>query len=113
MSVKEDAKRNLELAGLFDKDSDYGGMIGDAVMKLVNTHLSEGHSGFSHEMALHLFNKVVTGKALTAAYWDEKKTELDKFAMENMGEPWKPELVEEMLGTRPLATANLKENESR
>ena len=101
MSVREDAKRNLELAGLFDKDSDYGGMLGEAVMKLVNTHLDEGHSGMSHECTLMLFNKVIKGQALTAKYWDEKKAELEKFAAENMGEPWKPELILEMIGERP------------
>lgn len=66
MSVREDAKLNLEMAGLFKDDSDYNGMIGHAVMKLVNTHLDEGHSGMSHEIALHLFNKVIKGEALTA-----------------------------------------------
>lgn len=101
MSVREDAKQNLEMAGLFKKDSDYGGMIGEAVMKLVNTHLDEGHSGMSHKLALHLFNKVINGQALTKEYWDLKKSELDKFAQENMGEPWKEELILEMIGPRP------------
>ena len=101
MSIREEAKRNLEMAGFFSKDSDYGGMLGEAVMKLVNTHFDEGHSGFSHEYALHLFNKVVRGHALTAAYWDLRKEEMNKFAMENMGEPWKQELLEEMIGKRP------------
>lgn len=101
MSIREEAKRNLELAGLFDKDSDYGGMIGDAVMKLVNCHLDEGHSGFSHELTLHIFNKVIKGHALTAKYWDERKVFMEKFSEENMGEPWKPEILKEMLGERP------------
>jgi hypothetical protein len=101
MSVKEEAKRNLELAGLFDKDSDYGGMLGHAVMKLVEAHCSEGHSGFSHELTLQIFNKVIKGHALTAKYWDERKEFMEKFAEENMGEPWKPELMEEMIGPRP------------
>lgn len=101
MSIREDAKKNLEMAGLFKKDSDYGGMIGDAVMKLVNAHLDEGHSGFSHEMSLHIFNKVIKGQALTKEYWDLKKAELDKVALENMGEPWKPAMILEMLGERP------------
>ena len=104
MSVREDAKRNLELAGLFSKESDYNGMIGEAVMKLVNTHLDEGHSGMSHEVALLVFNKVIKGQALTTEYWDEKKKALDDFAMREMGEPWKPELLEEMIGPRPSGT---------
>lgn len=101
MSIKENAKRNLELAGLFDKDSDYGGMIGNAVMKLVETHLNEGHSGFSHQLTLNVFNKVINDKALTSKYWDENKDFMEKFALENMGEPWKPELLIEIIGERP------------
>lgn len=102
MSVRNDAKLNLEMAGLFDKDSDYGGMIGAAVMKLINTHFDEGHSGMSHELTLHIFNKVVRGHALTAKFWDKQKADLDLFAKENMGEPWKDELIEEMIGKRPI-----------
>lgn len=101
MNTREYAKKNLELAGLFDKDSDYGGMLGEAVIKLINTHFDEGHSGMSHEYTLYLFNKVVRGHALTKEYWDLRKAELDKFAEENMGEPWKHELVVEMIGERP------------
>jgi hypothetical protein len=101
MSVSSDAKRNLELAGLFNKDSDYGGMLGKAVLKLVETHFAEGHSGFSHEMAIHIFNKVVKNHALTIEFYNEQKEKLQKFAMENMGEPWKDHLLEEMLGPRP------------
>lgn len=109
MSVREDAKRNLELAGLFDADADYNGMIGTAVMKLVDTHLNEGHSGMSHEMCLYIFNKVIRGQPLTAQYWDEKKAKLEKFAEDNMGEPWKPELLHEMLGDRPIQEENIDE----
>lgn len=102
MSAREDARINLEMAGLFDKDSDYGGMLGEAVMKLVDTHFDEGHSGASHEITLQLFNKVVRGHALSKKYWDFKKAELDKFAQENMGEPWKDFLIKEMIGERPV-----------
>lgn len=101
MSAREEAKRNLEMAGLFDKDSDYGGMLGAAVMRLVDTHFNEGHSGMSHEYCLHLFNKVVRGHALTKEYWDMRKAELDKFAHEHMGEPWRDDLIIEMIGERP------------
>jgi len=102
MSIRDDAQKNLELAGLFDKDSDYNGEIAHAVMRLVNCHLGEGHSGMSHEYALMLFNKVIRNQALTKKFWDMKKAELDKFAEENMGEPWNQELIEEMIGKRPM-----------
>ena len=101
MSERENAKKNLEMAGLLDKDSDYGGMIGKAVLKLIDTHFDEGHSGMSHEYTLMIFNKVVRGQALTGKYWDMRKEELDKLAQEIMGEPWKDSLVEEMIGKRP------------
>jgi len=101
MSQRKDAKKNLEMAGLLDKDSDYGGMIGEAVLKLINTHFDEGHSGMSHEYVLQIFNKVVRGHALTQKYWDMKKLELDEFAQKNMGEPWQEHLIVEMIGPRP------------
>jgi hypothetical protein len=59
------AKRELELAGLFDEDSDYGGMIGEAVMELVRVFASQGHSGFSAPWVLELFNKVAHHKCIT------------------------------------------------
>lgn len=76
-------------------------MLGDAVMRLVDAHCAEGHSGMSSEYAIMIFNKVIKGEALTTEYWDIKKAELEKFAEENMGEPWKIELIEEMIGKRP------------
>lgn len=59
------AKRELIIAGLNEKDSDYGGMLYDAVMDLVKLFSSQGHSGFSANMALHLFDKVCRFKNLT------------------------------------------------
>ncbi len=59
------AEAELRRAGLFDKDSDYGGMLAEAVMKLVRVHAAEGHSGFSHGMAIQIFNRVVNFKTLT------------------------------------------------
>lgn len=76
-------------------------MIGDAVMRLVECHCNEGHSGYSHELSLLIFSNVIRGKALTAKYWDEKKAEFDLFAKENMGEPWKDHILKDMIGERP------------
>lgn len=63
--IKEHAKRELELAGLFDKDSDYGGMIGKAVMELCKCFSGQGHSGFSANWVLELFNRLGKYKTLT------------------------------------------------
>lgn len=65
-NLEEHAKRELELAGLFDKGSDYNGMIGKEVMKLVNTFKKAGHSGFSAQLTLQIFDKVARFKPLTA-----------------------------------------------
>jgi hypothetical protein len=59
------AKKEMEIAGLFDKDSDYGGMLGDAVMKMIKVFADEGHSGFSAGMAINIFEKVARFEPLT------------------------------------------------
>lgn len=48
------ARSELERAGMFDKDSDYGCMLGE-----------EGHSGLSASMAMALFEKVARFEPLT------------------------------------------------
>ncbi len=59
------AQKELKLAGLFDKDSDYDGMVGDAVLELVKVFAKQGHSGFSANWTLEVFNKVANYKPLT------------------------------------------------
>ena len=58
MSLKQHAQLELELAGFFDKDSDYGGMVGDAVMELIKVFANQGHSGMSAGIVSSLFNKL-------------------------------------------------------
>ena len=65
MSLVEHAKRELELAGLFDKDSDYGGMLGEAVMELVEVFEKQGHSGYSAALVRNIFSRVADYKVLT------------------------------------------------
>jgi len=59
------AEFELRRAGLFDKDSDYHGMIGESVMTLVRALAGKGHSGHSADMTLAIFNEVANYKALT------------------------------------------------
>lgn len=59
------AKNELKLAGLFDKDSDYDGMLGKAVLELVKVFSKQGHSGFSAHQTLKIFNIVANYKPLT------------------------------------------------
>jgi len=57
MGLMEHAKKELELAGLFAKDSDYGGMLGDAVLELIEKFAEQGHSGASAGMVSDLFGR--------------------------------------------------------
>lgn len=59
------ARKEMEIAGLFSKDSDYGDMLGDAVMKMIKVFADEGHSGFSAGMAISIFEKVARFEPLT------------------------------------------------
>lgn len=59
------AKRELKLAGLFDKDSDYGGMLGDNILELIKTFSKQGHSGMSASLALDIFNRLANYETLT------------------------------------------------
>jgi hypothetical protein len=69
VSIRENmtahAKKELELAGLFDKDSDYEGMLGNAVMELVSTFSKQGHSGMSAALTTDLFRRLANWEALT------------------------------------------------
>lgn len=65
MSLVEHAERELRAAGLFDKHSDYEGMIGDAVMALVRVFASQGHSGMSASMTVTIFDRLARFKNLT------------------------------------------------
>lgn len=65
MSLVEHAEKEMRLAGLYEKDSDYGGMIPEAVMALVKAHSGQGHSGGSHWLVMQIFNKVINFETLT------------------------------------------------
>lgn len=55
----------LKRAGLFDKDSDYGGMLGDAVKELLLVIQNQGHSGASIQMTAAIFSRLIKGEPLT------------------------------------------------
>lgn len=59
------AKDELQKAGLFDKDSDYEGMLGEAVLDLIEKFAEQGHSGFSAELTAQLFDRLIHWKPLT------------------------------------------------
>lgn len=63
-NLVQHARRELKAAGLYDEDSDYGGMIAEAVEELVTVFARQGHSGFSAGMAVSLFSKLADFKPL-------------------------------------------------
>ena len=60
------AKKELQLAGLFDRGSDYGAMVGKAVMELCKCFSGQGHSGFSAGMVLDIFRRLGGYESLTS-----------------------------------------------
>ena len=64
-SLEEYARSEMQIAGLFDADSDYGGAIAEGVLKLIKMFSDEGHSGASAGMSLSIFEKVARFRPLT------------------------------------------------
>lgn len=60
------ARTELELAGLFDGDSDYHGMLGPCVMEILEVFARQGHSGYSVMMTLDLVNRLIHHENLTS-----------------------------------------------
>lgn len=65
MSLVQHAERELRDAGLFDKDSDYNGMLGEATLELVKVFAAQGHSGFSAKCVIDLFRRVASYQVLS------------------------------------------------
>ncbi len=65
MSLVEHAQKELELAGLFDEDSDYKGDTGRAVIELMEVFSKQGHSGFSAGLVLDVFERLAKYQTLT------------------------------------------------
>lgn len=63
-NLTDHARIELEAAGLFDKGSDYNGMLGQAVIELVETFSRQGHSGASAAITLSVFAKVAAFEPL-------------------------------------------------
>ena len=55
----------LKTVGLFDEDSDYGGLIGKSVYELMKVFSKQGHSGFSAQWVRELFNKLANYETLS------------------------------------------------
>jgi len=64
MSLIEHSKLELQMAGLFDVDSDYDGAIGQSVMELIEVLAEQGHSGMSAPYVVDIFSKLASFKPL-------------------------------------------------
>lgn len=64
-TLKKHAERELKLAGFYNKDSNYGGMIPEAVMELMEVFAKQGHSGGSAPIVANLFKKLAMYENLT------------------------------------------------
>jgi len=64
-NLVEHAERELRLAGLYDKDSDYGGLLAEDVVKVVKVFASAGHSGGSAMMAISLLERLLRFEPIT------------------------------------------------
>lgn len=59
------AQEELTRAGLFDPDSDYEGMLGEAALAIVTLFASQGHSGSSAAMVTDIVTRLMQYKPLT------------------------------------------------
>lgn len=59
------AKNELELAGWFDKNSDYDGELGHAILGIVEQFANQGHSGSSAAISSAVLNKLLNYEPLT------------------------------------------------
>lgn len=64
MNMIKRARKELELAGWFDKDGFYEDMVGKAVIELFEVFDKQGHSGMSAPLVAGLFKKLVDGDTL-------------------------------------------------
>jgi len=85
MELIDHAKTELQIAGLFDENSDYNGDIGNAVMELIEVFSKQGHSGTSASYVANIFNKLANYEPLISITGkDEEWSECH----DGEGEPW-------------------------
>lgn len=59
------AQQELTRAGLFDEDSDYNGMLGNAALEIVKVFSEQGHSGYSAAAVTSIVEKLMRYEPLT------------------------------------------------
>lgn len=58
MSLTDFARSELAAAGYFDHDAMYAGMLGNAVLELIEKFAEQGHSGMSASITVQVFEKL-------------------------------------------------------
>ena len=86
MNLVEHAKMELQIAGLLDENSEYGGMIGEAVIELIEVFSKQGHSGASAPIVINLFKKLVKFEPLEAITGKDEEWAL--VGTKENGSPW-------------------------
>lgn len=86
------AEYEMRLAGLYDEDADYGGLITEAVMALVREFASQGHSGGSAAITLAVLEKVLRFQPLTPltsdpGEWDDVSEMVGHSLWQNRRDP--------------------------
>jgi hypothetical protein len=83
------ARKWLEKEGLFDKDSDYEGWLGEATMEVWECLVKQGHSGGSADRVFALLNQIhqayeTSDHPIWKEYWesDEGKALIARFSGE-------------------------------
>lgn len=72
-NLEKYAESELELAGLFDKDSDYDGDVGKNIMQLIKVFAKQGHSGMSASMVVSLFQKLASFEPINSITGEDKE----------------------------------------
>lgn len=86
------AQKELNLAGLFGEESDYGGELGKAIMRIVEVFSEQDFSGASADMAIQILNKLLKFKTLTPITsdpneWIDRTEESGKPMWQSMRDP--------------------------
>lgn len=71
MNLMDYAREEVERAGLLDSVSDYNGMLGRAVLELVDVFSRQGHSGMSASLTLEIFRHVAAYEPLTVLTFED------------------------------------------
>jgi hypothetical protein len=58
------AERELRLAGWYEEKSVYGGLVPEAIMKMLDSFAEEGHSGYSAPLVISIFRQLAMFKPL-------------------------------------------------